>query len=109
MEEKSEIVSTGDTLKNLTAKKRDLESIIFLEKTRILDEAKKRNALKQDLVSIESGLQTWQDISDKMNYDVSRGILAAASDELKKLVDDRDSVHKDIATLFVSVANTLDV
>jgi flagellar hook-basal body complex protein FliE len=53
-------------------------------------------------------LQTWQDISEKMNHDVSRGILASASDEIKKLIEDKDTVQKDIVVLFVSVANALD-
>ena len=108
VKETSGVVATEDTLKNLTSKKIELESIISLEKTRVLDEAKKRDTLKQDLSSIESGLQTWQELSEKMNQDVSRGILAAASDEVKKLVENQDAVQKDIVILFMNVASALD-
>ena len=108
VKETSWVVATDDTLKNLSSKKIEIESIISLEKTRILDEAKKRDALEQNISTIEAGLQTWQDISEKMNHGVSRGILASASDEIKKLVEDKDAVQKDIVVLFVSVANALD-
>jgi hypothetical protein len=65
--------------------------------------------LEQDLSTIETGLRTWLDISEKMNQNVSRGILAAASDEVKTLIENKDIVQKDVVILFMNVANTLDV
>ncbi|MEI6711507.1 MAG: hypothetical protein WCK88_04925 [bacterium] len=48
------MVATGDTIKTLTAKKLEIESIISLEKTRVLDETKKRDALQKNLSDIET-------------------------------------------------------
>jgi len=107
--ETSWVLSTDDTLKNLTSKKLELESIISLEKNRILEEAKKRDMLAQNLSSIEEWINTWQEISKKVNSDASRGIFSAASDEIKKLIDDKEKVQKDVVLLFVHIANILDV
>ncbi len=54
LKEKSGVVATDDTLKNLTSKKIELESIISLEKNRVLEEAKRRDALEQNLSSMET-------------------------------------------------------
>ncbi len=43
-----------------------------------------------------------------MNANASHGILASASDEIKKLVDERDKLQKDVVTVFIDVANSLD-
>lgn|GEM_PF-2652778 len=59
--------------------------------------------------TVETGIRTWQDISEKVNEDVSRGILAVASDEIQKLIEDREKVQQDVVLLFVHVANALDV
>jgi len=109
VQETSGVVATNDALKNLTSKKIELESIISLEKSRTLEEAKKRDALEQNLSTVETGIRTWQDISEKVNEDVSRGILAVASDEIQKLIEDREKVQQDVVLLFVHVANALDV
>jgi len=61
------------------------------------------------LSTVETGIRTWQDISEKVNEDVSRGILAVASDEIQKLIEDREKVQQDVVLLFVHVANALDV
>lgn len=108
-QEATGVVATDTNLKNLLSKKTEIESVISLEKSRVLEEAKKRDTLKQNLSTIETWLETWEDIWEKVNADTSRGILSAASDEIKKLVDDQEKVQQDVVLLFVNVANELDV
>ncbi len=48
------MAATDGVLKNLMAKKTELESIISLEKGRTLDAAKKRDDLHQSLETIET-------------------------------------------------------
>lgn len=108
-QESSGVVATDTILKNLLSKKTEIESVISLEKNRTLEEVKKRDTLKQNLSTIETWIETWQDITEKVNEDAAQGILSAASDEVKQLVDDQEKVQKDIVLLFVNVADSLDV
>lgn len=53
-------------------------------------------------------MNTWEDISEKVNSHLSQGILTSASDEVQKLVEDQEKVQKDLVSLFVTIAHTLD-
>ena len=105
----SGVVATDDVLKTLTTKKIELESIISLEKNRTFDEAKKRDDLQNTLQTLETGLNTWNQISEEINHKLSQGALNSASNEIQKLVENRDKIQKDLIALFVSVSQTLDV
>lgn len=108
LKQASDVVATSDTLKTLTSKKIEIESIISLERTRILDEARKRDALQKNISDIESGLKKWDNLSETMSDNASHGVLASATDEVKKLIEERDKLQKDISTIFIDVANSLD-
>lgn len=109
VKETTGVIATGDTIKNLTAKKLELESIISLEKIRVLDEAKQRDALQKNIADIDAGLDRWQDLSQRMNGNLSHGMLAAASDEVKKIAEDKEALQKDVVTVFINVSKALDV
>ncbi len=53
-------------------------------------------------------MSTWEDISERVNSHLSQGILTSASDEVQKLVEDQEKVQKDLISLFVTIAHTLD-
>lgn len=102
------VVATDDALKNLWFKKIELESIISLEKNRTLEEQKKLESLETNLNSIEKGISSWTDISEKMNIRLAQWVLSAASDEIKKIATERDKVEKSTVIIFMNLAKTLD-
>jgi len=82
--------------------------VILLEKTRVLEETKKRDILLKNMENIEIELTAWDNLSKNMNESVSHGILASATDEIKKIVDDKAAIQKQIPLLFMDMTDILD-
>lgn len=103
------MAATDTLLKNLLAKKTEIESVINLEKSRVFDEVKKRDALTSNLDIMDSHIKNWENISQDINKNTSDGVFLAASEEIKKLVNDQNAVQEKAVALFRSIAQTLDV
>jgi len=100
-------VSASDTIKQLGTKKIELESDILLEKSRLLEEVTKRDTLKKNLADIEAAMQSWKALTDTISPSDSIGVYSSATDEIKKLVDERDALQKRIIVLLTGVSNEL--
>lgn len=82
--------------------------MISLEKTRVLSEMKKRDAFQQNIAEIEVAMQSWNTITNTLNPEHSLGVYLVASDEIKKLVEERDILQKQIIVLLDKISDDLD-
>lgn len=101
-------VSASETIKKLGTKKIELESDILLEKSRPIGEVKKRDVLKKNLDEIEAGMQSWETLTNTISPSDTVGVYASATDEIKRLVDERDALQQKIITLLTGVSSELD-
>lgn len=82
--------------------------MILLEKNRVIEEAKKRDTLKQNMEDMEVKLKTFAELSDKMGASISQENSSSATDKIKKIFDDRAVIQKQTVLLFVGITNMLD-